>query len=97
MQAYPAVRTRLMYGSDWFMLVLIQEWKTYYDRYDHAFTAALFGQETRRAFFGGTAVRFLGLEEPSVREHLLNYYRSRGLRAPRWLTPPNINDTNDAN
>lgn len=91
METHPAVRTRLMYGSDWFMLVLIQEWKDYYDRYDRAFTTTLFGQETRRAFFGGTAVRFLGLQDSAVRERLMSYYRSRSLRPPRWLTPLDAN------
>ena len=94
MDSHPEMRTRLMYGSDWFMVLLTQESIDYYDRYEEGFTARQFGAETRRAFFGGTAARFLGLQEPATRKRLSDYYRSRNLTPPRWLKEPSAGDGN---
>jgi predicted TIM-barrel fold metal-dependent hydrolase len=85
MDANPAIRTRLMYGTDWFMLLLDAGSVEYYERYDEQFTDDLLGEGMRRAFFGQSAVKFLGLDDPRTRKRLRTYYSSRDLTEPRWL------------
>lgn len=85
MDGQPRLRQRLMYGTDWFMLLLDPGAEEYYRRYDAEFTDEVLGPGTRRAFFGANAVEFLGLDDPRTRERLRSYYASRSLAAPRWL------------
>jgi predicted TIM-barrel fold metal-dependent hydrolase len=87
LREHPVARERLMYGSDWFMLMLEGGSPEYFNRYDRALSAHRFGEDMRRAFFGGNAVKYLGLEQPSTRARLLAYYRAQDLSPPGWIEP----------
>ena len=74
-----------MYGSDWFMLILMEGSSEYFSVYDRELSAERFGKEMRRSFFGGNSVKYLGLDQPATLERLQAYYRSNDLAPPAWL------------
>ncbi len=85
LKEHPVARRRLMYGTDWFMLLHVKDSAQYYERYDSKLTNELIGSETRRNFFGRTATRFLGLADERTRERLVAYYQANAIKPPPWL------------
>jgi predicted TIM-barrel fold metal-dependent hydrolase len=85
MDSKPILRERLMYGTDWFQILISKGSKVYYDKWSQWFTAEKFGADTRRRFFGGNAASFLGLDDEPTLQRLRRYYRSRELVPPAWL------------
>lgn len=75
---------RLMFGTDWFMLAILPEHDQFLDRYEQLYREA-FGDEATRAFMGGTALRFLGFDDPANANAERVRRRYAGLDAPDWL------------
>ncbi|HSK24482.1 MAG TPA: amidohydrolase family protein [Egicoccus sp.] len=75
---------RLMFGTDWFMLAILPEHDQFLDRYDELYRAA-FGDEATEAFLGGTALRFLGFDDPANANAQRVRRRYAGLDVPDWL------------
>jgi predicted TIM-barrel fold metal-dependent hydrolase len=85
MDSKPILRERLMYGTDWFQILISKGSKVYYDKWNQGFTVEEFGSDTRRRFFGGNAASFLGLDDERTLRRLRHYYRARELVEPAWL------------
>ncbi len=75
-------RRRLMYGSDYQMLVFDSRWKSYPQSVFNAIDNASLGREAanvREAFFFGNAVRLYGLHhEGAARKRLEEFFRKGG-------------------
>ncbi len=80
-----AMRERVMYGSDWFMLVLLENLDTFLadQEADHQEP-----NDDPEGFFGERALRFLGFDDPGNRnaQRLLARYRHYAPHdVPEWL------------
>jgi predicted TIM-barrel fold metal-dependent hydrolase len=82
---YPEGRTRLMYGSDWYMVASTPGFADYRRRFEELYSGGL-GREAAASFLGRNAAAFLGLRrgEPS-RTRLDDFYRIHGVEG-RWRT-----------
>jgi hypothetical protein len=83
-----AVRTRLMYGSDWFVLALHPDAESFLETYERLFHER-FGSEQVSAFLGGKALRLLGFDDPSnlnAQRLRRRYEAVAPLRLPAWLS-----------
>jgi predicted TIM-barrel fold metal-dependent hydrolase len=79
---------RVMYGSDWFMVALHPDHEKFLDAYRGLYEDR-FGSDATGQFMGGTALRFLGFDDPTNRN--AQRLRARYLefapdRIPDWLT-----------
>jgi len=91
-EAHPIVRRRLMYGTDWHMIVrtgkhrrFFRDYRDFYERLVNGDAVAI------EDFFGGNAVVFLGLDEGgAVRRRLMEFYATNDLNHPQWLAEPPI-------
>jgi predicted TIM-barrel fold metal-dependent hydrolase len=82
---WPKAKDRLLYGSDWHMIVMEGSAERYLIELRQRLES-VFGESTARGFFWGNAVRFLGLEATSpVRERLNAYYVEVGLPPSAWM------------
>lgn len=82
-----AMRDRIMYGSDWFMLALAPEHERFPAAYQRLFSDR-FGGPATDAFRGGNALRFLGFDDPGNRNAVRlrqRYERYAPHRLPDWL------------
>jgi hypothetical protein len=75
---------RLMFGTDWFMLAILPEHDQFLQRYEQLYRDA-FGAAATDAFLGGTALRFLGFDDPGNRNAQRVRRRYAGLDVPDWL------------
>jgi len=86
-QSQPLLPDRLMYGSDWSLLMLQENMQTYfadfvtmYQQLDGPSSETLSDQ-----FFGGNAVEYLGLREGPTRRRLLDFYAAHEMSRPTWM------------
>ena len=97
-QSRPILKDRLMYGSDWSLLMLEPDMKTYFGDFIEMYTQldswmpAPNGPNTAlsRKFFGENAVEYLGLRDGPTRQRLIDFYRDRGIAVegstrPAWM------------
>lgn len=78
---------RVMYGSDWFMAALHKDHEQFLDTYRGLYEER-FGAEPTTAFMGGTALRFLGFDDPSngnAQRLRARHERFAPDRIPDWL------------
>lgn len=79
---------RVMFGSDWFMLALLPAHDQFLARYREAYEER-FGTDALDEFLGGTALSFLGFDDPGNKNavRLLDRYRRIAPnRIPGWLS-----------
>jgi predicted TIM-barrel fold metal-dependent hydrolase len=82
-----ALAGRVMFGSDWYMVALHPEADRFLSAY-RALYEGRFGAEVGRGFMGGTALRFLGFNDPANANALRLRTRYEGFapaRMPTWL------------
>ena len=81
-----AMASRLMYGSDWYMLALLPNWPLFIHEYRQRYSDT-FGQPAAGRFMGGAALEFLGFTTPGNRnrDRLLARYQRVGAALPAWL------------
>jgi len=77
------LRRRVMYGSDFYMLVQDKNYFDYFDRYSESLDIYL--EQYRADILGTNAVRYLGLDSGKNRSRLRDYYRNRRYKLPTWL------------
>jgi predicted TIM-barrel fold metal-dependent hydrolase len=84
--ATAAMRDRLMYGSDWYMLALLPSWGQFLTAYRGLYEAA-FGKAATGRFMGEAALEFLGFTDAtsSNRGRLMARYEDVGVTTPAWL------------
>lgn len=78
---------RLMFGSDWYMVAIHPEHDRFLDQYEEAYRDA-FGDDATDAFLGGTAMRFLGLDDAgsgNSKRLAARYAKYAPGREPDWL------------
>lgn len=83
--AYPALRERALYGSDWQMILIKENHESYLDQYSEIYSGR-FGSSATARFRGENALRFLGLDgaESGNRTRLVTFYRRHEMALPRW-------------
>jgi predicted TIM-barrel fold metal-dependent hydrolase len=84
------MRERIMYGSDWYMLALLPDAAEFLATYRAKFLKR-FGASATEAFLGGTALRFLGFDDPTnqnAQRLRSRYERYAPERIPAWLARP---------
>lgn len=81
---FPDAKERLMYGTDWHVIMLMKNHKEYADRYEKIYKKNFSDVSTN--FFGQNALRFLGLDgTPSGnRYRLLKFYKRHNMKKPNW-------------
>jgi predicted TIM-barrel fold metal-dependent hydrolase len=82
-----AMRDRVMFGSDWFMVALHEGHDRFLETYRVAFERR-FGSDATAGFMGGNAVHFLGFDDPHNRnaQRLRSRYeRFAPQQMPAWL------------
>ncbi len=89
--AYPICRERLMYGTDFHMILRTNKHGQFLKDYRRFY--ALLVDDDRGAserFFAGNALRFLGLDNQRSNNHrrLFDYYQARGWTFPSWMKVP---------
>lgn len=80
---FPYLQTRIMWGSDWYMLTQDPFADDYYDRYHRELLDL--EPELERRIMGANAAQFYGFTDGVQRSRLQDYYRDRGLEFPQWL------------
>ena len=81
-------RSRLMYGSDWKMLLLEKHSDGYLERF-HQLISELSPDEDSLVsdFFGANAARFLGLHKgEATRDRLDQFYKEQNMSLPVWMS-----------
>lgn len=84
----PEVKNGLMYGSDWHMLYRYKNHDNYYKMFRQKMDNMCLNEQEKEAFFGGNALRFLGLDKPGNLRYeraLCFYRRNMHRRSPDWL------------
>jgi hypothetical protein len=78
--------SRLMYGSDWYMLALLPKSGEFLKEYRSRYVAK-FGDDAGARFMGAAALDFLGFSEAgnNNRARLVARYQRFELRPPAWL------------
>ncbi len=85
--ATSTMATRIMYGSDWYMVALHPHSEQFLQTYRNLFEER-FGGELTADFMGGNALRFLGFDDPANRnaKRLRARYQEHAPdRMPTWL------------
>ena len=80
-------RSRLMYGSDWKMLLLEKHSASYLERFSQIISdLSSDGDNLRTDFFGANAARYLGLQKgEATRERLDQFYKDQNITLPVWM------------
>jgi hypothetical protein len=82
------MRSRLMYGSDWFMLAILPEHERFLAHYRSLYDETMGDPAATAEFMGGAALRFLGFDDPGNRNRRrlrARYERYAPDRVPSWL------------
>lgn len=85
-----AMKDRLMYGSDWYMLALYPGAESFLANYRTTYQEH-FGQDSTDKFMGQNALQFLGFGNAgnANNRRLREYYQRHGVEnVPHWLTGP---------
>jgi predicted TIM-barrel fold metal-dependent hydrolase len=75
----------LMYGSDWIMLGKEQAFESYESAIAAELTALPMTQAQIGRFFGGNAIRYLGLKQGQVNRQRIDQYNARHALSSKWL------------
>ncbi len=80
-------RSRLMYGSDWKMLLLEKHSDSYLERFSQIISElSSDGNNLKNDFFGANAARFLGLHKgEATRDRLDQFYKDQDMVLPVWV------------
>jgi predicted TIM-barrel fold metal-dependent hydrolase len=80
------MRTRFMFGTDWFMVASHRHHEEFLTRFRREYEAR-FDAGAVAAFLGGTALSFLGFDDPSNKNNrrLRARYDQGGFPRPAWL------------
>jgi hypothetical protein len=73
-QSQPVLPNRLMYGSDWSLLMLEQDMKAYFAEFVRMYSEIDATGRCSAQFFGDNAVEYLGLRDGRTRKRLLDFY-----------------------
>ena len=81
-------RSRLMYGSDWKMLILEKHSDDYLERFNRLMTELSFDDDLLKVnFFGANAAKFLGLHVGDAsRDRLDRFYEDQDISLPVWIS-----------
>jgi hypothetical protein len=74
-----------MYGSDWIMLGKEQAFESYESAIAAELTALPMTQAQIGRFFGGNAIRYLGLKQGQVNRQRIDQYNARHALSSKWL------------
>jgi hypothetical protein len=90
------VQTKLLFGIDWHVITRAKNYLQFKDRYAGVLgDEGIFSASEMEGFFGGNALRFLGLlplgTDPAVgwtknRERLQRFYQEKNITPPDWFT-----------
>jgi predicted TIM-barrel fold metal-dependent hydrolase len=86
----PTIASRLMFGTDWYLEALNPDANQFLTEATNIATAAFPGPNAAADFRGGTALRFLGFDDPGNKNaiRLLARYNKFSAPVPRWLAQP---------
>ena len=86
----PTIESRLMFGTDWYLEALNPNANQFLAEATNIATAAFTGPNAAADFRGGTALRFLGFDDPKNKNaiRLLARYNKFSAPVPRWLAQP---------
>jgi predicted TIM-barrel fold metal-dependent hydrolase len=79
--------SRIMYGSDWSMIIRKRDHEKYYQLFSEEFRKR-YGTQATDNFLGGNAMRFLGFNEPLDKENnnkRLKAYYAKHAFEPKWF------------
>ena len=80
----PAMRDRLVFGSDWQMILIEEGHEGYFNRYRQQIQDR-FGGSVAKVFVEDNARRLLGLDEDvGNRARLKKFYADRSMATPAW-------------
>jgi predicted TIM-barrel fold metal-dependent hydrolase len=89
------IQRRLLFGIDWHTIERVENYTTFEERYQRILAGGrIFDEREMRDFFGGNALRFLGLLPPSAKDRnrwsknwvrLKSFYRKNRIRPPKWF------------
>ena len=84
---YPSVKKRLLFGIDWHVSKRVKNFKQFKEQYLKVLKHDnLFSDEEIKDFFGGNALRFLGLLPGGKnRERLEKFYINNSIDPPEWF------------
>ena len=79
-----------MFGTDWYLEALNPNANQFLAEATNIATAAFTGPNAAADFRGGTALRFLGFDDPKNKNaiRLLARYNKFSAPVPRWLAQP---------
>jgi len=82
---FPVAPDRILYGSDWGMIVLEAGAERYSTVYHEAYEG-VFGREAAVKFAGGNAMGYLGLDQDGAAVGRLRaFYAKHQMPQPHWL------------
>jgi hypothetical protein len=89
-QPQPILADRLMYGSDWSLLMKEIEMRAYFEDFVRMYSALDPTGKVSAKFFGENAVEYLGLRDGRTRQRLLDFYKDNGVHfdrdgQPAWM------------
>lgn len=89
-KASPAMRDRLMYGSDWLMLAILPKHDEFRQGYQSLYDEAFREPVRTERFMGGAALSFLGFDDPTNpnNQRLRARYLAAVAETPTWLASP---------
>jgi hypothetical protein len=93
-QLQPVLQNRMMYGSDWSLLMLEKDMQEYfsdfvwmYSQLDESLPSGESTETLSNKFFGENAVDYLGLRDGRTRQRLTDFYATRGMTFQRQGQP----------
>ena len=89
-QPRPLLPDRMMYGSDWSLLMLEQDMKSYFSDFVTLYAGIDSTGSLSEKFFGENAVDYLGLQDGATRQRLVNFYKDNQVKfdhggQPIWM------------
>ncbi|HUN63150.1 MAG TPA: hypothetical protein VMU53_14230 [Candidatus Sulfotelmatobacter sp.] len=89
-QSRPVLPDRILYGSDWSLLMLVDDMKAYFAEFVRMYSEIDPTGKLSAKFFGGNAVEYLGLQDGRTRKRLLDFYAKYQVKfekdqQPMWM------------
>lgn len=89
-QSRPMLPDRLMYGSDWSLLMMEADMRAYFDNFVKMYSGFDATGKLSGKFFGDNAVAYLGLKDGRTRDRLQDFYTKNAVHfetggQPIWM------------
>ena len=76
------VKDKLMFGTDWIMLIMEPEYEEYLDNFENIYDQIVDNEEDKHKFFYQNAVNFFGLHNTEASKRLEDFYMRYGISSP---------------